>query len=399
MERFEVQPVLGSALPEVASFLRRSHANDKDGSSVLHLPIEESACIEQRLRWLLLDNPVETDGCAPHGYCIRDHLGVIRGLSLSFPAAFLAADQRLIGLCSGSLFVESQARTLGYYLVRKKLSSPGYAFFFATTCNARSGPLWRTLGGCAVPNSETDYILPLRLDAMLPTLVSGRTSSDVASGIARILGRCANPMLQLFSRQSASLTAEPSQDWPKLSELFRRHRPADWITSDRSAEFLQWRFGETSPDSPCRLYLFCDKRGNEGWFCLGDRVCGRKGQIRASVLLDAIWPREKMSFKDILPAIVSMAAQADAIYFRPRPGLDYSECSRWIVSRRSAVPQAFVITAQGHAPITTGSLDYADCIIPYGAWMAQGFRVGVRSTLSADRAAPEPDGVSLPSLS
>jgi hypothetical protein len=327
-------------------------------------------------------------------------LGVIRGLSLSFPAAFLASDQRLIGLCSGSLFVESQARTLGYYLVRKKLSSPGYAFFFATTCNANSGPLWRTLGGCAVPNSETDYILPLRLDTVLPTLVSGRTSSSVASGIARIVGRWTNPMLQLFSPQSAKLTTEPSQDWPKLSELFRRHRPADWITSDRSAEFLRWRFGQTSPDSPCTTHLFRDRRGNEGWFCLGERICGPHGQIRASVLLEAIWPRKKMSFKDVLPAILSsVAAQADAIYFRPRPGLDYSECSRWIVPRRSAVPQAFVITPQGRPPIATGSLDYADCIIPYSAWMTQGSYSRVRSVLSADQVAPESDGVRLPSLS
>ena len=159
MERFEIQPVLSSALPDVAGFLRRWRDNQAEGSSVPHPVREGSLSIERRLRWLLVENPVTTDG-SQHGFCIRDHLGIIRGLTLSFPAAFLAADQRLLGLCSGSFFVEPQARTLGYYLFKKYLSSPGYSFFFATTCNANSGALWGRLGGCAVPNSETERITP-----------------------------------------------------------------------------------------------------------------------------------------------------------------------------------------------------------------------------------------------
>src|SRR5579863_1400386 len=38
-----------------------------------------------------------------------------------------------------------------------------------------------------------------KLDVMLPTLVSGRTSSGVASGMARIFSRCASPILQPFA--------------------------------------------------------------------------------------------------------------------------------------------------------------------------------------------------------
>ncbi len=365
--RFEIQPVLSSALPDVARFLHRWRDNQAEGSSVRRPVGEDSLNIERRLRWLLIENPVITDS-SQHGYCIRDRLGIIRGLSLSFPAAFLAADQRLLGLCSGSFFVEPQARTLGYYLFKKYLSSPGYSFFFATTCNASSGALWGKLGGCAVPASETEHILPLRLDVMLPAFVAGITSSEAALAIARIAGRCANPILQLLARRSSELAIEPCQDWQKLSELFRRHRSAEWMTSDRSAEFLQWRYGQTSPNYPCDIYLFHDKRGNQGWFCLGNVIRGHQGQIRASVLLDAVWPREKMSFRDIFPEILRLvAADADAIFLRPQPGLDYCEFSRWIVPRRLEAPRVFVLNRKGNPLLPVASLDYDES--DYGAWV------------------------------
>jgi hypothetical protein len=392
--RFEIQPVLSSTLPDVAGFLRRWRDNRAEGSSGQHSAYEDSLGIERRLRWLLVENPVVKGG-SPHGYCIRDRLGDIRGLTLSFPAAFLAADQRLLGLCSGSFFVEPQARTLGYHLFKKYLSSPGYSFFFATTCNASSAALWGKLGGCAVPTSETEHILPLRLDVMLPAFVAARTSSKVASEIARIFGRCANPILQLLARQSSELAIEPCRDWQKLSELFRRHRSADWITTDRSAEFLQWRYGQTSPNYPCDIYWFRDKRGNEGWFCLGNVIRGHQGQIRGSVLLDAVWPREKMSFRDILPEILRLVgSEADAVFLRPQPGLDYGECSRWIIPHRSEAPRVFVITRKGNPLLPMASLDYDES--DYGAWAVhwsgsrgrsaspQLFRSGVKPVLNSE---------------
>lgn len=389
MERFEIQPIASSALPDVARFLSRWRDDENESSSAQGVFCEDSLSIERRLRWLLLENPVVTDG-VPHGYCIRDPCGSIRGLTLCFPAAFLTGDQRLLGLCSGSFFVEPPARTLGYYLFRKYLSSPGCSFFFATTCNANSGPLWRRLGGCAVPNSETEHILPLRLDVMLPALVMVRTSSKVASGMARILGRCTNPVLRLLARQSTKVSIEPSRDWQKLSELFHRHRVADWITSDRSPDFLQWRYGESSPQSPCDIFLFRDQRGNEGWFALGNVLRGRHGQIRGAVLLDAIWPRETMSFQEIFPEILRLVAgKADAIFFRPRPGLDYCECSRWIIPRKSDPPPVFVITRKGEPPLTAASLDYGDCAMPYGTWLAQP-QASERSQPNAHQAADRP---------
>jgi hypothetical protein len=369
MTRFELQPLVRSALRDVAAFLHRWRSSEAEGSPV-QKPVRETVLsIERRLRWLLIDNPVATTD-STLGYCLRDGPGVIRGLNLCFPVAFVSADKRLLGLCSGSFFVDPPARSLGFYLFKKYLSTPGYSFYFASTCNTSSSELWRRIGGRPVPNSETEYILPLRLDVVIPEFVAARTSSEVAARIARICGRSANPILRLLTRSSAKLAIEPCQDWEKLSELSRRHRPPDYITSDRSPALLQWRYGPGSPLYPCGVYLFRDELGNEGWFSLGDLPHGEGRQFRESVLLDAIWPREQMSFKRIFREILRVtAASADAIIFRWQPGLDYSKYSRCVIPHKLGAPRAFVCVPKGAPRFPLDSLDYDDS--DYVAWRFQ----------------------------
>jgi hypothetical protein len=256
-------------------------------------------------------------------------------------------------------------------LFKKYLSIREYPFFFATTCNANSEPLWRKLGGEAIPNSEAEYILPLRLDVVIPAFVATRTTSEMASGMSRIAGRYANPVLRYLTRPSAQLTIEPCQDWEKLSELSRRHRSAESITSDRSAEYLQWRYGPASPLYPCGIYLFRDKQGNEGWFSLGNLI---RGGIRGSFLMDAIWSQEKMSFKGIFQEMIRLAAGAgaEAIVFRRQPGLEDREYCRWVISRRLSTPRGFVITPKRAPRMALDSFYHDDS--DYLAWTRRWYR-------------------------
>ena len=357
IERFEMRPLLGSALPDVARFLHRWHASGEPGPS-LPLPVrDDSLSTERRLQWLLLENPL-TRGADQHGLCIRNASGALVGVLLSFPASFLGGDERLLGLGSGSFFVEPRARAAGFFLFKRYLGHPGYAFFFSTTCNANSSALWKALGASAAPHSDTEYMLPLRLEVMLPAFLTKRTSSPRAAAIARVFGRCADPVRQLLTRKSGELTLEPCGDWEKLAGLFRRHRPAQWITTDRSAPYLRWRYGPNSHNHPFEICVFRDKRGNEGWFSLGHIIRGRHGQIRGCVLLDAVWPREKIGFREILAAILQLvASKADAVFFQPRPGVDHAEYSRWIIPCRLEAPKIFAITRKGGAPLAVSSLD------------------------------------------
>jgi len=345
-KRFDIQPLLGCALPDAAAFLDRWHADGDQGAST-----------ERRLRWLLEENPLAT-AISEHGLCIRDAAGAIVGLLLSFPGAFRAGDRRILALGSGGYFVEPPARTLGFYLFKRHLSRPGFAFFFSTTCNATSGALWKMLGAGAVSNSDAEYVLPLDLEVMLPSFLDGRTSSTRAANVARVVGRWAKAVRRRAAETSAGVITEPCRDWEKLADLSRRHRSADWITTDRSAAFLQWRYGPSSPNRASDIRVFRDRRGHEGWFVLERTIRGLRRQIRGRVLLDATWPRDTMSFDDVLAAVCRAAApDADAIYFRPRLGVDHGEYRRWIIRRRREPPSVFAIAGKGGAPLAVSSLD------------------------------------------
>jgi hypothetical protein len=366
MTRFELQPLERAAVPDVAAFIDRWRHSGTEGPAALSPLNEPAASIERRLRWLLIDNPT----AAPDhelGYCVRDAEGVIRGINLFFPVAYRFGEKPLLGLCSGSFFVEPPARSTGFFVFKKYLGTPGYSFYFASTCNASSGELWKIMGGHPVPNSDMEYILPLRLDVVIPTLVAARTSSDAAARIARICSRGANPVLAYLTRRPTRLAIEPCQDWEKLAELARRHRPPACITSDRSAALLNWRYGPASPAYPCRLYLLRDEAGNEGWFCLGNIAPVETGQFRESILLEAIWPREKMDPKRLFREILRVAADsADAIYFRWQPGLAYNQYSRWVIPHRLKAPRAYASIAKGAPRFPLDSLDYDDS--DYVAW-------------------------------
>src|SRR5262245_11633889 len=76
MEPYDIQPVLASALPDVASFLRRWKTNRDEESSIASAVREDALTIERCLRWLLLENPLAA-GVSHYGFCIRDSSGHI----------------------------------------------------------------------------------------------------------------------------------------------------------------------------------------------------------------------------------------------------------------------------------------------------------------------------------
>ena len=339
-KRFEIQPLQAEALPAAAAFLGRWQSQPS----------------LRRLQWLLLDNPLAAL-TADHGLCVRDASGAITGLLLAFPGAFRAGEVPLLAVGSGGYFVEPAARTLGFYLFKRHLQRSGFAFFYSTSCNAASGALWKALGGCAVGESNVEYVLPLDLGVVLSSSLATRTSSAAAVGAARLLGRCATGLWRPGLPTGAGLVIEPCRDWTRLAELARRHRPP-CITADRSAAFLAWRYGPGSPNHAADICVFRDALGNEGWFSLDSAARGDRGRIRRRVLLDATWPRDRMSYYTVLAAVARFAEpDADAIYFRPRPGVDYSDCWPWIIRRRREPPCVFAVTAKGHAPLAVSSLD------------------------------------------
>jgi hypothetical protein len=358
MERFAIQAVSDRTIGEAADFLYRWHTDTHSNSSAQGTIRQDGERLKKHLCWLLLENPLAASS-PQHGFCVRGSSGMVVGLMLCFPNAFLLEDRRLVGLCSGSFFVEQSARMQGFYLFKKYLNDSSSEFCFGTTCNAISGALWKKVGGLPVPHSEKNYILPLKLEAILPAFVAGKTSSKTAQWIARLLGYLAKPSIQLGLGGGPDFTIEPCDDWQTLSEIFLRHRTRSWITTDRSPEFLKWRYGPGSPNPKAEIYTFRDKRGNQGWFALAQVAGGRSGQIRGVLLLDAVLPHGKIEFKQLLPAILGRPTvrMADALFLPPRLGVNFRDCKALIIARPLPGPGAFAITRKGNPPIDVSKLD------------------------------------------
>jgi hypothetical protein len=254
--------------------------------------------------------------------------------------------------------VERPAQAFGGFLFKRYLKVPGYSFFFSTTCNRASGSLWKTVGASTLAAYDYEHILPLNLDVMLPAFVSGKTSSRAAMTLARILGSAATPIKRLMKQSPTKLAINPCNDWERLSSLFYRHRPWLCMTTDRSPAFLKWRYSESSPNHPVDIWLFRDTSGNEGWFALGNVRRGLHGQVRGQVLLDAVWPRDKIQFADIFPAVLRRVAHcADALFLQPRYGVDYRDCSRWILSRPWGAPRVYALPRAEEGSLSLPSLD------------------------------------------
>lgn len=356
MERFEIRPLLETDIPRAAEYVDRWNAPSAGATSQKR----GRPSTEHRLRWLISENPLVGDG--PMGYYVQGTSGAMMGLVLCFPNGFIGDDRRFVGLCSGSFFVEKEARMSGFLLFRKYLANASRDFFFSTTCNTQSGALWSKLGAKSVPNSEFEYILPINSSVMLPAFLEGRGLAQGALKVAEVTGRVLRPLIRPFQRMQSDLASERCRDWDKLSDLSYRNRAPNYLTADRSVQFLRWRYGSASPDRSAEICVFRDRRGNEGWFSLVSTTRGRHGQIRGVLVLDAVWPRERIPFQQVLAAILDRprVRSADALFLHPRLGVDYTHCNRLLFRRRLEGPTCYVRAGQKEVPASALDLVASD---------------------------------------
>src|SRR6185437_12893763 len=189
--------------------------------------------------------------------------------------------------------------------------------------------------------------------------VEGRGLAPSVLKVAEMTGRALRPFIKPLQRMRSALPTERCRDWDKLSDLSYRHRAPKYLTAERSVQFLRWRYGAGSPDRSAEVCVFRDGRGNEGWFSLVSTTRGRHGQIRGVLLLDAVWPRERIEFQQIFAAILDRprVRSADALFLQPRLGVDYTHCGRLLFRRRLEGPTCYV--RAGQKEVQASALDLA----------------------------------------
>ena len=77
-------------------------------------------------------------------------------------------------------------------------------------------------------------------------------------------------------------------------------------------------------------------------------------------LLDAVWPRDKATFAEVLAAVIATgAAEADVLSLRPRPGFALSDGLLGLRKRMLPSPEAYVIASASQVQELTSAADFA----------------------------------------
>lgn len=347
MAEHEIESICEDGLAEVSRYLSHWIAREDPGAWQALGGQRADEALRRRLDWRLCRNPAR-DPALELGYSIRGRQGELAGVLLVFPARFCMGDRKLTGLCSGSFFVERPARLAAFFAFRRYLNLPGFDFWFANTCNQNSGPLWSKLGGQPVPDSQFEYLLPLRPGPVLQAFAESRPRWRRASGMAYLAGRLATPVLKPRPVRSG-FAVQPCQDWERLADLARLHRNPQALSADRSARLLQWRYQQCPAPGRIQVCRFQDSRGSEGWFAWGESLRGRRRTVRCITLLDLVWPREGMDARNPLLAALEFACQTpnDLLAVPGRAALASQLAGVGLRRRGLEGPRSFVLTKNG----------------------------------------------------
>jgi hypothetical protein len=144
-----------------------------------------------------------------------------------------------------------------------------------------------------------------------------------------------------------------------IAEISHRNQILDMLSDERSAEFLEWRYSRSPATPKHEVYCFRGRAGNEGWFALGQTRRGRRGQISGTVMLDFVWPRNRITLRDLIAAAVEHAApKSDALFLASRPAVEYGNLWRMTIRRKLEAPQCFVLPSKAIDTIPAHSVDF-----------------------------------------
>ena len=341
MAGYAFKPIAEEDLPDVAAFLfeQREITSSTDWT--------QPRASQDDLRWLLHNPHLRPD--LSHGETLRGPEGRILGMILAVPRMYLLGDQRLLGLAAGNFYVDASVRLQGFFMLRRFLATQGVEFCYANSCNRQSAPLWAKCGAALVAESDVEYLFPFNLGPLAEELAIRKEWPTASHRILRTLG----PLANLFAAPRCPVNQfrlEGCVDVERLAAIAARNRNPQWLQPERSVPYLRWCYGplldsggNAGPVDQV-IYRFADQEGLEGWFALMFDLRGRNRQIRTARLVDIVWPNQRLSFTDLLPAVIAAARpRSDMLSIRGRVGLALQDGAiRGLKRRPLLAPEGFL---------------------------------------------------------
>jgi hypothetical protein len=308
-QRAEVHQIEPTDIPQVATFLERQR---RPGDAPATGPLDP----EQRLSWLLLENPARGDDI-PLGWCIRDGDGRVTGAMLCVPLRVAATGFDATALMSCKFFVDEPHRGLGIGLFMRFLKLGQRFPLLATSANAASGALFAQFGGRAIAGTDHTMLGVRRAVPLAEEWFQRRTHRPALARFLAFPARFAPSRMKIRPGDDAGAELIPIAQPDDLRSL-QPPPPAAALAVVRDQPWLRWRYFSADHAAHDLFRFRCN--GEDRLLVTNLIASGYRGRIRVLNVLD-VWPPLSAASARALPALLHerYKDRFDVIWLRGQP--------------------------------------------------------------------------------
>jgi GNAT superfamily N-acetyltransferase len=296
-----------SDFPELAAFATR-HARAGE-------PVTEDAMPpEDRLRWILLENPARSDGI-PFGWCARDvERNAIVGMLLCVPFRVGVGEFDCTVLMASKFYADPECRGAGIGPLMRFVREATRFPLLMTSANAIAGELYRKCGAYQIDGADHAMLGVSRPGPLAEEWLMRRTGSRAASRLLsmpahllkrRLVRSRGQGQLEILSTAGQAIQTS----WP---------RPRNALAVLRDADYVRWRYFGREKGKDC--YRFHAQDAEDRLVVARLIRSGHRSQIRVLEVLD-VWPPADQ--RAVVPLVESLAEQYertfDVLWLRSQP--------------------------------------------------------------------------------
>lgn len=301
------RPIVEADFPAVAQFLK-GRARPGEAIDPGALPLE------QRLRWVLLENPAHQPD-VPLGWAVWENDRLVG--TLLTPAVRMAArDFTCIALIASQFYVEPEYHGAGIGPFMRYLREGRRFLLLNNTANTISGSIFKQCGGKVIAGADHTMLGVARARPLAEEWFYRKTGRRMLALSAALPAIVAPPRLKTSAAFDNSLIPIHSPDDVAKLDLIP---PTDLIAIVRDIPYLRWRYFAGDRGKDIYRFQFPDEPDR---FVAVNRIrLGHRGQIRVLNILDLWPPTTSASAPAIAMALARRyAGQFDTLWLRGQPG-------------------------------------------------------------------------------
>jgi GNAT superfamily N-acetyltransferase len=269
---------------------------------------------EDRLRWLLLENPARSSDI-PFGWCVREEVGkAIVSTLLCVPFRVGVGDFSCTALVASKFYADPRYRGAGIGPLMRFVQEGRRFPLLVTSANELAGELYRKCGAYQIEAMDHTMLGVRKVGPLAEEWFFRRTGSALA---ARVLSCPARLMRRALGGSSirGELTLLRSQE-AGVSPLWAR--PREVLAVIRDADYLRWRY--FAKERGKEVYRFHLTTGEDRLVVVRLTRSGHRSQIRVLDVLDIWPPADAEAAVALAGALAGQYAGAfDVIWLRSQP--------------------------------------------------------------------------------